>query len=133
MVLTSTLNVYEYLQIAVVFDFLGAILLGRVVTSTIASGVADLNSFLGNPEVYAYGMICACTAGSFWLAVASRVGINVSGTHFIGTFRTYAIKIDRMLHDEILTIPTYYLVVHCFLKPHKIEANTSTYLNSQIA
>lgn len=72
------------LQIAIVFDFLGAILLGRVVTSTIASGVADINAFIGNPEVYAYGMICACTAGSFWLAVASRIGVNVSGTHFIG-------------------------------------------------
>lgn len=72
----------QCLQIAILFDFLVAILLGRVVTSTIASGVADLNSFLGNPEVYAYGMIC--TAGSFWLSVASRIGVNVSGTHFIG-------------------------------------------------
>ncbi|BBN07402.1 solute carrier family 20 (sodium-dependent phosphate transporter) [Marchantia polymorpha subsp. ruderalis] len=80
---SKTLTMGQAVLIAVVFDFLGAILLGRVVTSTIASGVADLNSFLGNPEVYAYGMICACTAGSFWLAVASRVGINVSGTHFI--------------------------------------------------
>ncbi|BBN07151.1 solute carrier family 20 (sodium-dependent phosphate transporter) [Marchantia polymorpha subsp. ruderalis] len=80
---SKTLTMGQAVLIAIVFDFLGAILLGRVVTSTIASGVADLNSFLGNPEVYAYGMICACTAGSFWLAVASRIGVNVSGTHFI--------------------------------------------------
>ncbi|BFI29884.1 solute carrier family 20 (sodium-dependent phosphate transporter) [Marchantia polymorpha subsp. ruderalis] len=80
---SKTLTMGQAVMIAIVFDFLGAILLGRVVTSTIASGVADINAFIGNPEVYAYGMICACTAGSFWLAVASRIGVNVSGTHFI--------------------------------------------------
>lgn len=73
-----------FVQIAIVFDFLGAMLLGRVVTNTIASGVADINSFSANPEVYAYGMICACIAGTIWIAVASKIGVNVSGTHFIG-------------------------------------------------
>jgi len=75
-----------------VFDFLGAMLLGRVVTNTIASGVADINSFTANPEVYAYGMICACTAGFFWIAVASRLGVNVSGTHFIGEYYSFNLQ-----------------------------------------
>lgn len=80
---------------AVVFDFLRAMLLGRVVTSTIASGVADINSFTANPELYAYGMICACAAGTFWIAVASRMGVNVSGTHFIGEYSSDFFRVAR--------------------------------------
>ncbi|KAG0557498.1 hypothetical protein M758_11G131600 [Ceratodon purpureus] len=80
---SRTLTMKQAVLIAIVFDFLGAMLLGRVVTNTIANGVADINSFSANPEVYAYGMICACAAGTFWIAVASRLGVNVSGTHFI--------------------------------------------------
>ncbi|XP_024360721.1 uncharacterized protein [Physcomitrium patens] len=80
---SKTLTMKQAVLIAIVFDFLGAMLLGRVVTNTIASGVADINSFSANPEVYAYGMICACIAGTIWIAVASKIGVNVSGTHFI--------------------------------------------------
>ncbi|OAE28085.1 hypothetical protein AXG93_136s1000 [Marchantia polymorpha subsp. ruderalis] len=105
---SKTLTMGQAVMIAIVFDFLGAILLGRVVTSTIASGVADINAFIGNPEVYAYGMICACTAGSFWLAVASRIGVNVSGTHFIEKPEAYIQELNTLFallqENTILTI-----------------------------
>lgn len=44
-------------QIAAVFEFGGALLLGRVVTSTIAGGIADPAVFARQPEVYAYGKL----------------------------------------------------------------------------
>lgn len=71
------------LQIASVFEFAGALLLGRVSTNTIASGIADINSFTRDPEVYAYGMVCALGVGTVWLVLTSYWGLNVSSTHTI--------------------------------------------------
>jgi sodium-dependent phosphate transporter len=59
------------------------LLLGRVSTNTIAGGIADINSFLEDPEVYAYGMICALIVGAVWQGLASKIGVNVSATHSI--------------------------------------------------
>jgi phosphate/sulfate permease len=39
------------LQIAAIFEFGGAMLLGRVVTNTIAGGIADPTVFARQPEV----------------------------------------------------------------------------------
>lgn len=125
-----------HMQIAAVFEFGGAMLLGRVVTSTIAGrcsravgsdtlqhacarharqcwcrrspppppkhmqpcrfaprpchpacppkgGIADPADFARQPEIYAYGMVCALTAGFLWQAWASWAGFNVSATHSI--------------------------------------------------
>lgn len=58
-------------------------LLGRVSTNTVASGIADIQSFENHPEAYAYGMVCALLVGSIWLIVTSYYGLNVSSTHTI--------------------------------------------------
>jgi sodium-dependent phosphate transporter len=44
-------------QLAAIFEFGGAMLLGRVVTNTIAGGIADPRMFARTPEVYAWGMV----------------------------------------------------------------------------
>jgi sodium-dependent phosphate transporter len=69
--------------IAAIFEFAGALLLGRVVTSTIAGGIADPKVFARTPEIYAYGMVCALGVGTFWQVYASWAGFNVSSTHTI--------------------------------------------------
>ena len=73
------------LQIAIVFEFVGALLLGRVITSTIAGGIASIATFEKppGPEIYAYGMIAALTMGFLWQWWASSKGLNVSATHSI--------------------------------------------------
>lgn len=71
------------MQIASVFEFAGALLLGRVSTNTIASGIAKISSFRDAPEVYAYGMVCALAVGTVWLILTSYWGLNVSSTHSI--------------------------------------------------
>ena len=73
------------LQIAAIFEFAGALLLGRVSTNVIAGGIADIAAFLDSPEAYAYGMVCALAVGTFWLVLTSWLGLNVSSTHSIGT------------------------------------------------
>lgn len=70
-------------QIAAVFEFTGALVLGRVSTNTIAGGIADIGAFEANPEVYAYGMVCALTVGTIWQVLSSYLGLNTSATHTI--------------------------------------------------
>ncbi|BBN09461.1 solute carrier family 20 (sodium-dependent phosphate transporter) [Marchantia polymorpha subsp. ruderalis] len=80
---SKTLTLRQAVIIASIFEFAGALLLGRVSTNTIASGIADINSFTRDPEVYAYGMVCALGVGTIWLLITSYLGLNVSSTHSI--------------------------------------------------
>ncbi|KAK9823293.1 hypothetical protein WJX72_001659 [[Myrmecia] bisecta] len=90
-----TLTLRQAVIIAAIFEFAGALLLGRVSTATIAGGIADINSFTRYPEVYAYGMVCALLVGTFWLAYASWAGLNVSSTHsIIGAIIGFAVVWD---------------------------------------
>jgi sodium-dependent phosphate transporter len=80
---SKTLTLKQALVIAAIFEFSGALLLGRVSTNTIAGGIADINAFTANPEVYAYGMVCALTVGTIWQVLSSYMGLNTSSTHTI--------------------------------------------------
>ena len=83
--------------IAAVFEFVGALVLGRVSTSVIAKGVADVSSFKNDPAVYAYGMICALSVGAIWQLWASWAGYNVSATQsIIGGIGGFAIVWDGL-------------------------------------
>jgi solute carrier family 20 (sodium-dependent phosphate transporter) len=64
-------------------QFAGALLLGRGVTDTIKSGIVDRKVFSDSPEILAYGMLCALTAASIWLIVATYLEMPVSTTHSI--------------------------------------------------
>ncbi|KAL2629279.1 hypothetical protein R1flu_013965 [Riccia fluitans] len=80
---SKTLTLRQAVVIASIFEFAGALLLGRTSTNTIASHIADINAFAREPEVYAYGMVCALFVGTLWLIVTSYYGLNVSSTHTI--------------------------------------------------
>ena len=45
----------NHVQLAIVFETLGAFLLGRTITGTIQSGIADLNAYTREPQV-GYGL-----------------------------------------------------------------------------
>nr|WNH14451.1 phosphate transporter B 1;1 [Pteris vittata] len=80
---SKALTLKQATIIAAIFEFAGALVLGRVSTNTIAGGIAKVNSFSQEPEVYAYGMVCALGVGTVWLAITSYFGLNVSSTHSI--------------------------------------------------
>jgi solute carrier family 20 (sodium-dependent phosphate transporter) len=80
---SKTLTMRQAVIIAAIFEFVGALVLGRVSTSVIAKGVADVGSFKDDPAVYAYGMICALSVGAIWQLWASWAGYNVSATQSI--------------------------------------------------
>ncbi|TFJ83483.1 hypothetical protein NSK_005215 [Nannochloropsis salina CCMP1776] len=79
----KTLTMIQACAIAAVFEFGGAMVLGRVSTQTIAGSIANPEEFQDNPMIYAYGMASTLFVGTVWLAVASYYGWNVSSTHSI--------------------------------------------------
>lgn len=79
----KTLKMWHAVVLAIIFEFTGAIVLGRVVTGVIAGGIANIQDFQSVPEVYAYGMVIALTIGFLWQWWASWKGLNVSATHSI--------------------------------------------------
>jgi sodium-dependent phosphate transporter len=80
---SKTITLKQAVVLASIFEFGGALILGRVSTSTIAGGIANIDTFVSNPMVYAYGMMCNLLIGTLWLAIASYKGWNVSSTHSI--------------------------------------------------
>ena len=80
---SRTLNMKQAVVIAAIFEFGGALLLGRVIQETISGGIADLSAFTTEPEIFAYGMMCALFVGGVWQIVASHFELNVSATHSI--------------------------------------------------
>ena len=51
----KTLKMWHAVVLAIIFEFTGAIVLGRVITGVIAGGIANIKDFQNVPEVYAYG------------------------------------------------------------------------------
>lgn len=62
-------------------EFLGAVLLGAGVTSTIKSGVADIKLFQDTPQLLMYGFMCVALTASIWDNLASQLALPVSMTH----------------------------------------------------
>jgi len=79
----KTITLTQACLIAAVFEFAGAMTLGRVVTGTISGGIARTSTFSAEPEVYAYGMLCALVCATTWLYVATYYELAVSTTHSI--------------------------------------------------
>lgn len=80
---SGALTMKQAIGVAAVFEFVGATVLGRVSTNTIAGGIADVKTFKENPELYGYGMMWTLITGALWQIWASYKGLNVSATHSI--------------------------------------------------
>ncbi len=77
------LTIKQAILVAAVFEFLGAVLAGGAVTSTIRKGIVDAGSLADSPELLVYGMLAALLAAAIWLLLASQRGWPVSTTHSI--------------------------------------------------
>ena len=80
---SKALTIKQAILVAAVFEFLGAVLAGGAVTSTIRKGIVDVELMSGSPELLIYGMLAALLAAGTWLYIASRQGWPVSTTHSI--------------------------------------------------
>ena len=80
---SRALTIRQAIVVAAVFEFLGAVLAGGAVTSTIRKGIVDASLLHETPELLVYGMLAALLAAAIWLLIASRNGWPVSTTHSI--------------------------------------------------
>ncbi|KAK4446596.1 phosphate-repressible phosphate permease [Podospora aff. communis PSN243] len=66
-----------------IMEFGGALGVGARVADTIRTKVVDTSLFKADPGVLMLGMVCAVTASSIYLTIATRFGLPVSTTHSI--------------------------------------------------
>lgn len=79
----GAVSVKQAIFIAIIFEFLGAVLAGGHVTETIRKKIIDPTEIINHPEILVYGMLAALLAAAVWLMIASAKGWPVSTTHSI--------------------------------------------------
>ena len=105
---SKALTIKQAIIVAAIFEFLGAVLAGGEVTSTIRKGIVDAELLSDSPELLIYGMLAALLAAGTWLLIASRNGWPVSTTHsIIGAivgFAAVGIGVEAVHWDQVGTI-----------------------------
>ncbi len=111
---SRALTIKQAILVAAVFEFLGAVLAGGEVTSTIRKGIVDAELLTGTPEYLIYGMLASLLAAGTWLLVASKNGWPVSTTHsIVGAivgFAAAGIGIDAVQWGKVGTIVMSWVV-----------------------
>jgi len=111
---SKALTIKQAILVAAIFEFLGAVLAGGAVTSTIRKGIVDTGPLTGTPELLIYGMLAALLAAGTWLLIASRNGWPVSTTHsIVGAivgFAAVGIGVDAVKWDKVGTIVMSWVV-----------------------
>jgi len=105
---SRALTIKQAILVAAIFEFLGAVLAGGAVTSTIRKGIVDAELLTGTPELLIYGMLAALLAAGTWLFIASHKGWPVSTTHsIVGAivgFAAVGIGVDAVQWGKVGTI-----------------------------
>jgi PiT family inorganic phosphate transporter len=105
---SKALTIRQAILVAAVFEFLGAVLAGGAVTSTIRIGIVDSDLLAGTPDLLIYGMLSSLLAAGTWLLIASRNGWPVSTTHsIVGAivgFAAVGIGVDAVQWSQVGTI-----------------------------
>ncbi len=116
----GAITIKQAIIIAMVFEFAGAYLAGGEVTSTIRSGIIDVETagFDTNPELLVYGMLASLLAAGTWLLVASWQGWPVSTTHsIIGAiigFAVVGVSVDSVMWGQVISIVASWVVSPVF-------------------
>lgn len=79
----KALTMKQAILVAAVCEFGGSVLMGAGVVGTMRKGIAKLSAFENDPDVFAYGMLCAMMATGLWLILATYWELPVSTTHSI--------------------------------------------------
>ena len=111
---SKALTIRQAIFVAAVFEFLGAVLAGGEVTSTIRKGIVDADLLGESPELLIYGMLASLLAAGTWLVIASRNGWPVSTTHsIVGAivgFAAIGIGFDAVHWSQVGTIVLSWIV-----------------------
>ncbi|KAL7537196.1 hypothetical protein ACHAXR_007652 [Thalassiosira sp. AJA248-18] len=79
----KSITLKQAVIIAAICEFLGAMLLGASVTSTIRKKMIDGDMYADEPDVLMFGMLTALVSASFMMAVANYFALPISTTHTI--------------------------------------------------
>jgi len=79
----KSLTLKQAVIIAAICEFLGAMLLGASVTSTIRKNMIDGDMYTEEPDVLMFGMLTALVSASFMMGVANYFALPISTTHTI--------------------------------------------------
>ena len=111
---SRALTIKQAILVAAVFEFLGAVLAGGEVTSTIRKGIVDADLLADTPELLIYGMLAALLAAGTWLLIASHKGWPVSTTHsIVGAivgFAAVGIGVEAVHWEKVGTIVMSWVV-----------------------
>ncbi|CAN0500842.1 unnamed protein product, partial [Discosporangium mesarthrocarpum] len=116
----KAITIKQAIIIAMIFEFSGAWLAGGEVTSTIRSGIIDIEraGFEESPELLVFGMLSSLLAAGIWLVIASRFGWPVSTTHtIIGAivgFAVVGISLDSVVWGQIGSIVASWVISPLF-------------------
>lgn len=80
---SKAMTLKQAIIMAGVLEFLGAILFGQEVTSTLGTKIANPVLFVTTPQTLVMGMISVLLSGGIWLQVATSRGLPVSSSHAI--------------------------------------------------
>jgi PiT family inorganic phosphate transporter len=80
---SKAVTLRQALAIAGVLEFTGAVIFGRAVSETLATGVVNTSSFANAPQLLLIGMISVLVASGVWLQIATNFGLPVSSSHAI--------------------------------------------------
>ncbi|KAK4185638.1 putative phosphate-repressible phosphate permease [Podospora australis] len=82
-VASQSVTYLQAMTLASIMEFAGSVGVGARVADTIRTKVVDTTLFKDDPALLMLGMVCAVTASSLYLTMATRIGLPVSTTHSI--------------------------------------------------
>ncbi|WP_168506632.1 inorganic phosphate transporter [Anabaena sp. UHCC 0187] len=80
---SGAITLKQAIIIAGVLEFLGAVLFGQEVTSTLGTKIANPALFATTPQTLVMGMISVLLTAGIWLQIATARGLPVSSSHAI--------------------------------------------------
>jgi PiT family inorganic phosphate transporter len=80
---SGAVSLRQALAIAGLLEFAGAVLFGRRVVGTLATGVVSPDQFANAPQVLLLGMVSVLLTCGLWLNLATRLGLPVASSHAV--------------------------------------------------
>ncbi|XZO00530.1 MAG: inorganic phosphate transporter [Microcoleus sp.] len=80
---SKALTLKQAIIVAGILEFTGAVLFGKGVSETLATGVVNAEVFAKEPQVFLIGMVSVLAACGLWLQMATRLGLPVSSSHAV--------------------------------------------------
>lgn len=119
---SGSLNLYQVIFIASIFELIGAISIGNNVTTTLSSDIIPLYKiFIQSDTLLIYGMISSLLTSSILITLATFYKLPVSTSHSIVSsilgFGIYCIFKGYLSFHEIYWSKLIYIIIGWFFSP----------------